>query len=480
MWKFFRYVNDFFTFGSIFWIFCSESMLYLFFRDWSSYIRRLSTNLSRVNILYVKMFQAIASNNSLIDEKTNNELLKFTDNAPWCYDDINFYDLIELENEYDLYFKDGYEKPINSGMISVVFKAYQRVDDLPVVIKIKKRNIAYKLDVAIENLKSLMYFLSFIPIIHKYQIAEVVNKNIEIIREQTNFRKEVENILKVKKNCENLKYVKIPEVYPKVTEEHPNCIIMEFIDGLKMSELKEEDFVGFSKQVLKFGLVSTIVHGVSHGDFHSGNILFIKDENDEKYPHKIGVIDFGIIFEIDNTYKETLFELFTQVFERPPRETITQLLNSVIIAEPEIINKIPHAEYDKIITIGAELFTSAINDTKNVNQIQLYRFMATIKEYLNKKELSNLGIRPSDNYVKSQLVMAMAHGVTLTLCKDKFVTLMDQVLNELFHTNILLDEDEDEDVDVVDEDVDVLDEDVDVVEYVDAVVLDEDVDVIDE
>jgi hypothetical protein len=105
--------------------------------------------------------------------------------------------------------------------------------------------------------------------------------------------------------------------------------------------------------------------------------------------------------------------------------------------------------------------------------------MATIKEYLNKKELSNLGIRPSDNYVKSQLVMAMAHGVTLTLCKDKFVTLMDEVLNELFHTNILLDEhvDVDEDVDVLDGDVDVLDEDVDVVEYVDAVVLDGDGDI---
>jgi hypothetical protein len=53
----------------------------------------------------------------------------------------------------------------------------------------------------------------------------------------------------------------------------------------------------------------------------------------------------------------------------------------------------------------------------------------------------DIGIQPSDNFVKTQLVLAMAHGVTLTLCKNNILTLMDDVLNELFHTNIILDED---------------------------------------
>jgi len=66
------------------------------------------------------------------------------------------------------------------------------------------------------------------------------------------------------------------------------------------------------------------------------------------------------------------------------------------------------------------------------NQIQIYKFLSQLKEYLTKKELSNIGIRPSDDFIKSQLVLAMAHGVTLTLCKGDFVTLMDNCLNELF------------------------------------------------
>ena len=52
--------------------------------------------------------------------------------------------------------------------------------------------------------------------------------------------------------------------------------------------------------------------------------------------------------------------------------------------------------------------------------------------------MANIGIRPSDEFVKMQLVLAMAHGVTITLCKTNFIELMDTVLNELFHTNMLI------------------------------------------
>ena len=50
----------------------------------------------------------------------------------------------------------------------------------------------------------------------------------------------------------------------------------------------------------------------------------------------------------------------------------------------------------------------------------------------------NIGIKPSDDFIKTQLVLAMAHGVTLTLCKNDFITLMDKCLNELFKTQLLI------------------------------------------
>ena len=395
--------------------------------------------LSSINILCVKVFQAFALNNSLIDEKINNKLLQFTDNAPWSFSDINLQDLIEISDKYNLHLKSGYEVPINSGMISLVFKAYKRDNFAePVIIKMKRNNIDEKLNDAINNLMFLMYLLSFIPIFNKYQLAEVVNKNIEIILHQTNFLEEVDNMNRIKNNCKNLKYIKIPSSDRKVTEEYPNCILMEYIEGIKINQIKKEDYEGFAKQVMKFGFVTTIVHGVTHGDLHGGNILFIKDKENEKYPYKIGVIDFGIIYELESKYKGVLFDVLTQMFDSEPRESAIKILNSGIIDPPNILQQIPKKDYENIIKFTTEIIHETVNTSKKANQIQIYKFISKLKDYLCNSNLSNIGIRPSDNFVKTQLVLAMSHGVTLTLCNDDFMGLADKVINELFHTNMII------------------------------------------
>ena len=425
-----------FVLNAIF-IYASEMIIYGISGNYSIFIDRLTTRLASINILYVKIFQAFALNNSLIDDKINNKLLKFTDNAPWNYSDINSKLLAEMADKYNIQLR--HSSPINSGMISLVFRGREKNDpSKQVIIKMKRKNIQERLDDAINNLLFLMYILSFIPIVNKYQLSEVVTKNIEIIRHQTNFLEEVDNMDKIRENCKYLKYVKIPTANRKVTEEYPDIILMERIEGMKINQIKEEDYESFAKIVIKFGLVTTLLHGVTHGDLHSGNILFIKDNNDTKHPHKIGVIDFGIIYEVGSQYKWLLYDIFTQMFDRSPRESAEKLLNSGIIDPPGILQQIPKDDYNHIVSFTEEIITDTINSSKKANQIQLYKFVSKLKEYLAKDELCNIGIRPSDDFVKSQLVLAMAHGVTLTLCKDDYITLMDKVINEMFNTNILL------------------------------------------
>jgi ubiquinone biosynthesis protein len=420
-------------------IFGTEYLLYCVFNDYSFFIDRLTMRLASINILYVKVFQAFALNNSLIDDTMNNKLLKFTDNAPWNYSDINYKDLSDIAEKYDLHLGHGYEVPINSGMISLVFKASKKSNlNEKVIIKMKRKNIQEKLDDAIDNLLFSMYILSFIPIVNKYQIANVVSKNIEIIRHQTNFLEEIDNMNIVRGNCKNLKYIKIPTAVREVTEKYPDIILMEYIEGLKINQIKPEDYEGFAKLVVKFGLVTTIIHGVTHGDLHSGNVLFIKDSKDMKYPHKIGVIDFGIIYNVNTNHKGMLFDIFTKIFDMPPRECAENLLNSGIIEPPGILKQIPKDDYEIILNFTSDIISDTINGSKQANQMQVYKFLSKFKEYLSKKELMNLGIRPGDDFVKSQLVLAMAHGVTLTLCKGDYITLMDKCLNELFHTQMLI------------------------------------------
>ena len=434
-----KQIKSLLFFLNVFFIFCKEYVIYLINRDFTLFIERLAIGLSSINILCVKIFQAIALNNSLIDESTNNKLLQFTDNAPWNYSDVELHNLHEISKKYNLQLKFGYEVPINSGMISLVFKAFKK-DELnqPVIIKMKRKNIQEKLDDAIENLLFGIKLLSFIPIFNKYDLSNVVNKNVDIIRSQTNFLEEVDNMTRIKNNCKNLKYVKIPSANRAVTEEYPNCILMDYIEGIKITQIQKEDYDGFAKQVMKFGFVTSIVHGVTHGDLHGGNILFIKDNNDERYPYKIGVIDFGIVYELDSKFKGIIFEILTEIFQSSPRESAIKLLNSGIIDPPNILQQIPKNDYEKILSFATEIIDETINASKKANQIQIYKFILKLKEYLSNSVLSEIGIRPSDNLVKTQLVLAMSHGVTLTLCNDDFIGLADKVINELFHTNMLI------------------------------------------
>ena len=65
-------------------------------------------------------------------------------------------------------------------------------------------------------------------------------------------------------------------------------------------------------------------------------------------------------------------------------------------------------------------------------------FVDSLKIQLSDIEsIGELGLKPSDHFIKTQLALAMSHGVTLTLCKDDYINLTDQVLSELFHTKIL-------------------------------------------
>ena len=424
--------------GKTSWVILSEGLLYMWFRDYSCFINRMATNLASINILYVKAFQAVALNNNLITENINNQLLHFTDNAPWSYDDIDFYTLVQISDEFNLDFRDGFENPINSGMISLVFKVYKRETNEPLIVKIKRSNIDRKLEDAIDDLLYFVDILAFMPFFKRYQIPQTIRNCVDIISDQTKFDIEVKNMNRIKHNCSKLKYVQIPVALKEVTDVYPNVIVMEYIEGVPIHKIEPIDYEPFAKLVMKFGFVTTLMHGITHGDLHSGNILFIKDDKDNNITYKIGVIDFGIVYEIEETYKNVLFQIFSDLFTLSSHEIAEKIITSGLIEPIETVKHLPAHHYDNIIRITSELIETAIYGAQKANQKHLYRFLSEFYCYLKDNEdISKLGLRPSDSFVKTQMCLAMAHGVTLTLCKDDCINIADKVLSDLFHMDFL-------------------------------------------
>jgi predicted unusual protein kinase regulating ubiquinone biosynthesis (AarF/ABC1/UbiB family) len=413
-------------------IILSEGFLYIIFKNKEKFIINISDKLAKINILYVKIFQAFALNNKLIDEKTNNYLLKYTDNAPWIHSDIDYITLFKISNEYNLKIENCFA-PINSGMISLVFKAINNNTKQTIIIKIKRNNIEIILEEAIDNLLFFIYLLSYIPIIQKYEIPDSVSKNIEIIRTQTNFNKEIENMRTIKSNCKRLKYVVIPDVYKEVTYKYNNVIMMEFINGQKIGNVSKEDYYDFSILLHKFVFITLFINGVTHGDLHSGNILFIKDEENVK---KIGLIDFGILYKTDKKFNETIFDFCTGIFTKSPQDVSLRILNNGFFEPPDIIDKIPKKDGEHLIKLISIFINDILHKSKEANQIKIYEFLFNLNNYVSENKLDSCGIKMSDEFLKLQMFLAMYQGIVLKLSDDDFMSTVNKVITELYGSTL--------------------------------------------
>jgi len=447
---FYQKIVSFLSFLQIGWMIFSEYISYLFCfyiyvnrsYSYSYFIGNICKKLAQYNILYVKLFQALA-----LTEGFDNELIEFTDRAPYHINEIDYETLNSILFENDLVLEQ--KEPMNSGMISLVFLARERLGhSKPYIIKMKRKDIERKLQCGIEGILSFLSGLSFLSsvfcldllnlnFVKKYKLVELVERNVEIIQQQTDFQKEVENIKLVKRNCANLKYVVIPEVYPHITERYQNVIFMDFVEGKTLVETEKNDSLGFAKSVLKFGFVTSFLHGVTHGDLHGGNIVFIKDATDSLYPYKIGVFDFGILCELEEEFRNTLFECILGMMERPVKDTARMILESGIIVTPEnksldLVKDLSGKNREEMIALTSKIIGQVLYESKKANQYQLYSFLKEFDRYLNQNELQKMGLKISDPYVKVQLVLAMAHGVTMKLCDDNYIELADQVIQELF------------------------------------------------
>ena len=430
----------------MFFTFSFEYIIYKFISgNYLAFIENVMRKLAEENILYVKVFQAISLNNNLIDSTLNNELLKYTDSAPYSTTDVDWHTLRKIKNEYGLNMKLNEPFPINSGMISLVYKMYKNETNEPVIIKIKRLNIEHTLDDAIEKIMFLIYVFSFVPRFNTLNIPAIVNKNLLQLKQQLDFKEEIKNTIEMKTICSKLKYIKIPHVYPEITDNFPNVIMMGYIQGTPIYDVDKGDYETFAKLVLKYGFVSTLFYGVTHGDLHSGNILFIKnaivddDTNNDaepKYQYQIGLIDFGIVLKINNIIKNKFLELSIELYTKPTEEIATELLN-LIIEPKEVWINIPKKHSDNIIALTADILKQTIQGSTGATQVKLFDFVTRFNNYLKHNDLKAYGLVVNDDFIKIQLALVMSHGISLCLCKNKYMDVANEVLNSMFHTDLL-------------------------------------------
>ena len=331
----------------------------------------VSKRLAAKNMMYVKIFQAFATNRNIVSPELNTFFNEYTDNVKYTDDEYDIKELKELEarsNEchpfQELRILNNYT-PIKSGLMSLIFKGVIRsadaAEETPVVIKYLRKNISKNFNASMNNLVVFAKFTRYFPYLRTLNVENLILQNIVCLNDQVCFRKELANITLYYKNWQHYEYVKIPKPYADYTEKiNSDIIVMEYIDGMKITEIDPEDNDEFGKVLAAFNAKAAFCTSFYHGDLHPGNILFIKaSASAASAAYRIGILDYGIIGHLSRNDQEILFKATKFIYQRKFNKIIDIIMSCELSESANIEHDaqtlIPSKDSEKYDTLRNEL-----------------------------------------------------------------------------------------------------------------------------
>jgi predicted unusual protein kinase regulating ubiquinone biosynthesis (AarF/ABC1/UbiB family) len=329
------------------------------------------THLTKHNVLFVKLFQALSSNN-FVSNETLQIFKSFTNSAKFYENEVDYELLDKVVDQYKITLYDT--KPINAGMISVVFKG--RMDDKDVVIKMKRIDIYNRLQWGYREFGNLYKIVFYIlRLFGKHDLLNTIASFVEsedYILTQCEFKDEIYAMETMRKELEeyteigtitHIDKLVVPRVYNEADETE--YIIMEFLEGQSVFELNEDEKIEYLEIIVvmtSFPLISTI----QHTDLHPGNVICM-NMNGVK---KAGMIDFGMFVVNKPKIQKALFNL-SELCVNKRDLSYNYMQHFGIMVEPELDwKKMNNSQYTQLNAMAKQLIEDMIAGHLTENHIR--------------------------------------------------------------------------------------------------------------
>lgn len=377
-------------------------------------IKSITTNLAEKNIFFIKIFQAFANNNNVMDKELFNYFIQYTDRVTYDTTEIDYnglYDLINIARTNGDELVIDSEKPIKSGNIALVYNG--RLNGKRIIIKYRRRNIEPKFNKSMEELRILINVTKHLPYLCDLNINDLFDENYQIMLDQLTFSNEIKNIQMFYEKFKDVENICIPKVYSYFTHSNPEVIVMDYIEGKRIEHIYSNDKDEYSKILSRFNLKCVFYDGIYHADLHSGNVIFIKDEHitdtDSCPKLKIGIIDYGIIGTMTREEQNVFFMFFKVLVSKNYRDLaqfiVEHLSEKICIEYPTVTDE----QKEVIINEIDELCSRVLNvDNKFFGGEEIYE----INKILKKENM-----KFSKFFCRVELAIAISENVCNSLCK---------------------------------------------------------------
>ena len=407
-------------------------------------IKNITTKLSEKNVFFIKIFQAFANNNNIVDKDLFNYFIRYTDSVSYAINEIDYnglYDLINIARTNGDELIIDSEKPIKSGNIALVYNG--RLNGKKIIIKYRRQNIEEKFKQSMEELRILINITKHLPYLCDLNITDLFDENYQIMLNQLIFSNEVSNISMFYDKFKGVDNICIPKVYPYFTENNPCVIVMEYIEGDRIENIDIDDKDEYSKILSRFNLKCVFYDAIYHADLHSGNVIFIKDkfsisdtvstvgiDNPPNLPKlKIGIIDYGIIGTMTRDEQNTFFMFFKVLVSKNYHDLakfIVENLSEQICGEKKVLNE----ERKEVIVAEIDALCSKVLSVDN-------KFFGGEEIYEINKIMKKENMKFSKFFCRVELAIAISENVCNSLCKNlSYLEQMMIAFKEIFGNDI--------------------------------------------
>jgi predicted unusual protein kinase regulating ubiquinone biosynthesis (AarF/ABC1/UbiB family) len=388
----------------IFWLYLQYTLCFISYND---FIKGAFDRLIQHNALFIKMFQVLSAN-KFVSPEVADYFRRCTNNSTYSQDDIDIELIDEIKRDYNVTLYS--DKPINTGMIAIVFKGNK--DGTDVAVKISRKDIRKRLA---RGFKELQWFYKIICFFYKENPILTLVANFicaqDCILDQCSFQNEIHAHKTMASNLseiENVTYIDkliVPKIYNKDGESR--FIISEFLEGSDCFSVDKSERDQYTRLMTVFSMSQIFLTEVVHTDTHPGNLIYMNHNG----ILKLGIIDFGMNCFISKETREGVVAILGSINnDYDPKKAYR-------FFEPFLLPKVSFASYSDDVRNKINILSEHITHLIKTGSVTEHQIVMAVKElgtiHTDFKKLSL-------NVETVQLVIAQACILsTCTLLSDK-------------------------------------------------------------
>jgi ubiquinone biosynthesis protein len=339
---------------------------------------RLRLAFSELGPSFIKLAQLLASRPDLITDTYANEFKKLQDEVP----SFPFPEALRIIEE-DLgapaeeFFDVIEEVPVAAASVAQVHHAILK-DGTPVVIKIQRPNITRMIETDITILKAIASrMVKYIPESDFINPLGIVEEFSKTIRKELDFKEELKNITRFRKNFAGHPDIYIPKCYPELASKR--LIVMERIEGVRIDDIEGLDRLGHDRaELARIGVDAYfkmfLEDGFFHADPHPGNIFVMHDG-------RIGLVDFGIVGWLSPEIMQHIAYALIALVKKDFDSLIDQYIDLGLVREGVDLEEFRRDFKVDIVDLLIPLYDTALSEINIAQYLDLLMHLA-LKHHL--------------------------------------------------------------------------------------------------